>query len=495
MQRLTRTRVPTAKAAGLTAGGRVSRKNSVDAAVAKAKEKKRLAQAAAKKAEEIERLKNIRKRTAKALAADSSSEVDDAKENNKHHSSLTKKARYTILSDDGATALSNDGNAMSSDEGNVPSDDGKSIQNNMDDNDEGDDLQYPSTHHRQDKEQEHNNSIAEDTDIEDEDDKDESEVKAVKSTFSDNNAMIIEDATPVKPIELLKKKGRHGTTKLTKADFTPVSFALAEKAKRVNHQRICTEDAFPGDKEVFIHQSIRTAALTGTLSTALKAKLKDLERDVERQQMMITYVNYSTGSIRGDIKAKAKGCISGHYGIPGNFEKEEIQGLVQWLLSGRHPFLYGGLDNKTFDAKAPYFNEGILVILQTQFCQGRGRSDNNTFQLMVSQKEVPSALLALIATAIDSALSEWATGEEQSTEFSDEIFAARYDFYCTRWATLVSKAPTYAAYVQKNLLNIVLKRSRKGHLLTLQAEEDDNDEMDYDFLETSAQAKITPIKE
>ncbi|KIY53685.1 hypothetical protein FISHEDRAFT_54996, partial [Fistulina hepatica ATCC 64428] len=344
-----RVRVPSARAQAM-ATQKMSKKTSVSRskhiAVSTTAKQKRKTEAS--KNVEEEHLKDVRKRTAIALAE----ETDDEDGNSPTHFETpapNKKRRYEIPSDEedsnSDVDASVDGQELN--EGTAPTFD----QASKDDDSE---------------------SASDDVE------EDELKEKTVASTTFFDNSMTVEDVVVKQQSKTKDDHCRRMTVKLTKNHFTPVTLTLAEKAKRVQRQRICTEEAFPTDKDVFTHKSLRLAAHTGITNEILKDKLKAVEADVERQNNILTYVNYASGGVRGDLKSKAKLSISGHYKIPGTLSKEEVQEVVAWLLSKQRPFIFGGLNilTRSFEVK-----------------------------LMVAKKEVPHTLIALIATAVDAALS------------------------------------------------------------------------------------------
>ncbi|KIY48755.1 hypothetical protein FISHEDRAFT_73340 [Fistulina hepatica ATCC 64428] len=456
-------RVLTAKASAAAAAARTVKKASVSkAAVAKA-EKQRKAEA--KKAEE-ERLENICKRAAEALANESDEEDTAAAVEEPSLSVLSRKKRRHL-------------SPIRSERS-----DSEEVQN--DEEVQSKEKVIDRSHHGLIKDTSDSNT--EERELEDADD-DETTELVDKPTFF-NHSMNI-DELPTSPVEVRR---RQRMSKLTKNHFTPVTLALAEKAKRTQRQRICTEDGFPTDKDTFTHKSLRLAAHSGITTDILKEKLQKIEADVERQSMILTYVNYATGSVRGDLKNKAKGMISGHYKIPGDHSKEEIQEIISWLLSKKRPYIYRDVDviNCTYDKEKPYMNHIFFEVIQTQFCTGNGRVDRDMLQLMVSKKEVPCNLIALVATAIEAALSEWITGERHQIEFSDDSFAPRYDLHCKRLDDLMEKAPTYSTYLRQSLLSWALMHANKAHLLSLE-DNDSDDDMDYEALEASAQTHLAPM--
>ncbi|KIY43171.1 hypothetical protein FISHEDRAFT_78767 [Fistulina hepatica ATCC 64428] len=419
-----RKRVLTAKASAAAAGARTIKKASISKAAAVKAEKQRKAEA--KKAEE-EHLENVRKRAAEALANESDEE----------EASNTEQPSSPVLSRKKRRHLSPIRSEHS---------DSEEVENHEDTKDK----EEVVDHSRHD-------SNIEEKGPEDTDDDQITEL-ADKPAFFDRSMNV--DELPMSPVET---KRRQRTSKLTKNNFTPITLALAEKAKRTQRQRICMEDGFPADKDTFTHKSLRLAAHSGLTADILKEKLRKIEADVERQSMILTYVNYATGGVRGDLKNKAKSMISGHYKIPGDHSKEEIQEIISWLLSKKRPYIYRDIDvvNRRYDKEKPYMNHVFFEVIQMQFCTGNGRVDRDTLQLMVSKKEVPCNLIALVATAIEVALTEWITGERHQIEFSDDSFASRM-------------------------------HANKAHLLSLE-DNDSDDDMDYEALEVSAQTHLAPI--
>ncbi|KIY44271.1 hypothetical protein FISHEDRAFT_78179 [Fistulina hepatica ATCC 64428] len=485
----TRTHVPSAKAKPVRDVAAVQKTMAAETARTKramAKAQKEAKADAARKTEE-ERVKEIRKRAAEALANEADSNSDD--EDSTPHTSLKKKRRYVspVRSVPDNEGDEDDGSNEEEDNGGNEQEDigGNEKGNDGDNEEEADDVDSVEGGFHGDSNQED----AEDN-PQDEEDEDANESMDVVS-FHDNGINIEElpTKTPV-------KRGRIRTShKITRNHFTPISLSLAEKAKRMHRQRICTEDGFPVNKDAFTHKSLRLAAVTGLTNDILKEKLKKIEADIESQSRIFQYVNYSVGGIHGDIKSKARTMLSGHYKIPGNLSKQEIQETVAWLTSKRL-YVYSDVDVKkrTYTKTKPYQHPIFFEVLQAQFCSGSGRMDRNTLAVMVCKKEVPMNLIALIATAIDAALAEWVTGEYCQVEFSDDAFASRYEIHCKTLKKLSENSPTYMAYVKQFMLTSVLSRTNKSHLLALQ-EDDSDDDFDYDALEADAQSCLAPAQE
>ncbi|KIY47153.1 hypothetical protein FISHEDRAFT_59844 [Fistulina hepatica ATCC 64428] len=406
---------------------------------------------ATRKAEEEKWRNNVRKRAAAALAAeDNNSDNSDSssvhaspkKKKHCHVSPMPQTSAPCSFSPNNDSDLSIDvdtNNADSNVKGNGNGNSDTEDHLDSDGEDPAQDVQHGSD--------------LEDAQEEGEE-KDDGTIGSVQRPVLSGNGMNVEKLSAITPA----KSGRHrASQKVTRLHFTPISLSLAEKAKRTHRQRICTEDSFPTDKDAFTHKSLCLAAVTGFTNDILKDKLKQIETDVESQNRIFQYVNYAVGGIHSDIKSKAKTMLSGHYKIPGALSKQEIQEAVAWLTVKRL-YIYDDLNVKerTYSKETPYRHPIFIEILQAQFCSGSGHLDRDTLSVMVSQKEVPTNLIALIATAIDVALAEWISGEYRQVEFSDDVFASRYDLHCKALKKLTEKAPTYMSFVKQSMLSSAL---------------------------------------
>ena len=120
-------------------------------------------------------------------------------------------------------------------------------------------------------------------------------------------------------------------------------------------------------------------------------------------------MGYSIGGLRGDIKAKARASIAGHYQLPGGQSQtpKDIQESVRWLLD-RSNFMFGGVDVKVHfmlclmlrlrfcgfqkqavDRQQAFMHPIIGDIIRAQWF-GKGKADTKTMHRMVNDQSVPA---------------------------------------------------------------------------------------------------------
>ncbi|KAI0279326.1 hypothetical protein BC826DRAFT_1192071 [Russula brevipes] len=88
-----------------------------------------------------------------------------------------------------------------------------------------------------------------------------------------------------------------------------------------------------------------------------------------------------------------------------------------------------------FEMKQPYRNEWIILAIQQHFFSGGSVSFANEFKHIfptskdrngVTVREVPVAMVALVATAVHATLHEWRSGERRAVKFSANTFLDPY---------------------------------------------------------------------
>ncbi|KAH9922568.1 hypothetical protein B0H21DRAFT_701462, partial [Amylocystis lapponica] len=204
----------------------------------------------------------------------------------------------------------------------------------------------------------------------------------------------------------------HGE-KVTSASFTQISGRLAALSKAKTREYIATVNAFPTDKEQFCWSAIQDAAKA---SEPFQRTLEEAELDL---------AGYSIAGLRGDLKAKAKTIILGHYSLTAGQSSAEIKERVRWLLT-KSNFMYGGLDikNLTVNRQEPFKHPILVDIIRGQWF-GKGKADVAAMNKMITLKLVMGELIALVVTVVENALKEWIEGSYHTVNFSEDTSAER----------------------------------------------------------------------
>ncbi|KAH9928059.1 hypothetical protein B0H21DRAFT_693515, partial [Amylocystis lapponica] len=185
--------------------------------------------------------------------------------------------------------------------------------------------------------------------------------------------------------------------KVTSASFTQISGRLAALSKAKTREYIATVNAFPTDKEQFCWSAIQDAAKA---SEPFRRTLEEAELDLVLKENLIDYAGYSIAGLRGDLKAKAKTIILGHYSLTAGQSSAEIKERVRWLLT-KSNFMYGGLDikNLTVNRQEPFKHPILVDIIRGQWF-GKGKADVATMNKMITLKLVMGELIALVVTVV-----------------------------------------------------------------------------------------------
>lgn len=125
---------------------------------------------------------------------------------------------------------------------------------------------------------------------------------------------------------------------------------------------------------------------------------------------------YAIGGLRGDLKARARASIAGHYAIPGSgMSNQDIRDTVRWLLT-KSNFMYGGVNvhvrthltsiqvliqtqERTVDRQEPFMHSIITDIVRAQWF-GKGKADVLTMNKMVTHKRILGHVIVLVVTVV-----------------------------------------------------------------------------------------------
>ncbi|KAH7904791.1 hypothetical protein BJ138DRAFT_1119082 [Hygrophoropsis aurantiaca] len=183
-------------------------------------------------------------------------------------------------------------------------------------------------------------------------------------------------------------------------------------------------------------------------------KVKALEGDVEKKEMMLDYIWTGVSQLRGEVVNKACLMFSSVYSIPGsNHTSDEIKDIVKWLVD-TGAFSNGGLDieGRTYDKQQPFCHPVIKLLINNQWFgkKGEGVRFINAFQNM------PIALIALVVTALECAIRSYSTGSKSSPDFTESAFRARWLFYHAKLQHLEEKSPKWMKKMQSELFQAIL---------------------------------------
>ncbi|KAH9920037.1 hypothetical protein B0H21DRAFT_827328 [Amylocystis lapponica] len=268
----------------------------------------------------------------------------------------------------------------------------------------------------------------------------------------------------------------HGE-KVTSASFTQISGRLAALSKAKTREYIATVNAFPTDKEQFCWSAIQDAAKA---SEPFRRTLEEAELDLVLKENLIDYAGYSIAGLRGDLKAKAKTIILGHYSLTAGQSSAEIKERVRWLLT-KSNFMYGGLDikNLTVNRQEPFKHPILVDIIRGQWF-GKGKADVATMNKMITLKLVMGELIALVVTVVENALKEWIEGSYHTVNFSEDTSAEQYMHHLRSWRKMETQGPNWTRTLQSELFQIIVSNTNRQHL---QAAQDDDDLDDLNFAE------------
>ena len=157
--------------------------------------------------------------------------------------------------------------------------------------------------------------------------------------------------------------------------------------------------------------------------------------------------------LRGEIKTKAQGAVSGIYGISSQLSKEEIATLMKNLLhkaafTFRIPekvrliYLRVISANNIFRKRIGLFaNEIFALLLAQQWFDPSKKSSEGVGEYSASFNPIPPSLIALIATAAECALRCWESGTYKNISFTDHDFAKVYRRHSKSLTQFEAKQP------------------------------------------------------
>jgi len=218
--------------------------------------------------------------------------------------------------------------------------------------------------------------------------------------------------------------------------------------------------------------------------------------------------------LRGEIKTKAQGAVSGIYGISSQLSKEEIETLVKMLLrkaafTFRVPekvclvyFTFVSANNIFRKRVGIFANEIFALLLAQQWFDSSKKSSEGVGDYAASFNPIPPALIALIATAVECALRCWESGTYRSISFTDHDFAKVYRRHSKSLARFEAKQPAnlqqlcrtlwvdawyvrHLLYMSCEILMPLSGRALAGNLPPADENEDEDlDDADFEAEET-----------
>ncbi|KAL1666115.1 hypothetical protein GGF50DRAFT_51333 [Schizophyllum commune] len=303
-----------------------------------------------------------------------------------------------------------------------------------------------------------------------------------------DNGMQVLSLDPVTPSARRTRRG-----KVAQSDFTPRTAKLANAAKIQARTRTATQDAFPAEASAaaFVDISRAVEKASGPDAITFRDAFDRLQINLTAQEDIFTYVGYASSGLRGEISAKVKELFALMTGIPGKLSVDEIIEVVKWLLSDSN-YMYGDLDIKarTVNRNLPFHSVFLKPVIKA-VCFGRGKANQDAAHTMISHREIPVSLYALVGAAIENMLKAWQAGT-LSTNFSFTEEAARQSYLRHRasFVILQTGAPNFTHKMQFSLLHSILSDTGRVHLLDgyLAPELGHLKGVDYEALEASVES-------
>ncbi|KAL1733551.1 hypothetical protein EV714DRAFT_204507 [Schizophyllum commune] len=280
--------------------------------------------------------------------------------------------------------------------------------------------------------------------------------------------------------------------KIVESDFTPRTVKLAKHAKVQARTRTAVEDAFPGEAgaAAMLDLSCAVDRCSGPEAPVLHNVFNRLQENVVLQTDVLTFVFYASTGFRGEISGKVNDLNKPITGIPGNLSADQISDSVRWLLKDNN-YIFGDLNvqAKTCNCNLPFHSPFIKPVI-TQVCFGKGKANRDAARTMISHREIPANLYALVGAAIENHLKAWMTGSFNPISFTEEIGCESYLCHRSSFMILQANTPKFTQKVQFTLLKTILCDSGRAHLLDGYLAPDPGHlrGVDYESLEASAGA-------
>ncbi|KAK7020724.1 hypothetical protein VNI00_017624 [Paramarasmius palmivorus] len=298
-------------------------------------------------------------------------------------------------------------------------------------------------------------------------------------------------STPVHNPRRIGRRG--GVYKVTTRDFTPRSRQLVERSKREERRAVAVNDAFSADLDGQAVEAMKAAVASADPAHAaeLQAALQRIVTSLDTSRLAVTYTKYGRGGLLHSLMTKARSEVPGQYGIPGKMAPSEVEEKVQWLLRQGN-FKYGEVDVKTstFNPMLPYGANIFHSIIRLEFFMTKGGANVLAFQDLLKKRRVGAPTIALVATVVEHAISEYSQGTHKKADFNDSA-RERYLFHLSSYNKIAQGAGLWAEQYETNLFNLILNQSSKSFLLDVEA--DDMPDVNLEALAAAAAAAATQV--
>ncbi|KAJ8481926.1 hypothetical protein ONZ45_g15141 [Pleurotus djamor] len=281
--------------------------------------------------------------------------------------------------------------------------------------------------------------------------------------------------------------------KHVKADFDEIALGIADQARALVRKKIVLEDALPLNNMTFIR-----TILVECMSRSEAQHYDSLPR--WKRQHLLEYISYVISGIRNKVKTAASMATPNAYNLVGTSKPSVVQRRVAWLLTGGH-FHYGEVNvtkqEFTYNAQLPYSHPIISDTIRNIFFEGSAdKSVRGVFTAMMASKTIPLPLLALVLTAIQHSLEEFANGRKQAKEFKAHEVRMTYKYHLAAIDVLKANAGNWLPSMLAQTWNRIMLHARPSLLAALENQVDTSNEfIGVDFAALKDQAGSDPKRE
>jgi len=142
--------------------------------------------------------------------------------------------------------------------------------------------------------------------------------------------------------------------------------------------------------------------------------------------------------IRKGIKARCSALVAAEYNVVPSITIEDLVAKEVKLYNWIYPVARVGtsVDDRLLKRSQPYRNERIIKVIRSVYFTGGVTSFARRFDHLfpryrdsqgVMKPEVPEAMVALVATAVYSAVFDWRGGKKDSIDFTTDAYIDVYD--------------------------------------------------------------------
>ncbi|EPQ50129.1 hypothetical protein GLOTRDRAFT_82569 [Gloeophyllum trabeum ATCC 11539] len=176
---------------------------------------------------------------------------------------------------------------------------------------------------------------------------------------------------------------------------------------------------------------------------------KDQGIDMEFGPLVVSMLTDRAPQIRGEIKIKARTLVPSYYKLLDKNSKADAQTIrarVE-MLKDNEAFVHENPEERTGRYKHPIIQ---AVINETWYSSQRDEgveyseyfSEKVAFNVGGRRKSgfgIPLVTIALVLTAVQCALDEWATGQRSGVEFSEKTYGPVFEHHLSKLDTLKEK--------------------------------------------------------